>query len=341
MLVYKSNCFILGILKTNSYKILKIFKRVSPNFKTRHSNPYLKLILVVFIFGFQGLFLNAQLIDNEFGQAFTDEPFFNSSIVKKHKIKSITGRFVHYKLGDRLRQTEYFRKYIFNEEGQLIQLREFTLFDYKSDTSVNDYKYDNKGNMIESIHTDRNGSYGYFYEYDDKNRLVYLEYRRKYGKNETKDNKELGVESIVYSEKSTYTNYPRQQKETVYNTSNSPYRDNFIYYDVDNFIIKKTERLRRTLETINTIYSYNEDHLVDTIKATSISDDVQNRMYVFVYDDNGFFLKKKEFKNGELIAQYEVIYDKKTKLINDFLIQDVATNFIRDLILDKYEYFED
>lgn len=340
MLIHKFDYFIEGILKTKLDKILKRFKRIISSYETRCPHPVLNLILLVLIFVVQSSILNAQLIDNKFGQAFSDQPFFNSTVIKKLRLKSISGNFLHYKLGDRLRKTDYFRKYIFNVEGQLVEQQEFTLLDYIGDTSINKYKYDIKGNLIESLHSDRYGFYGYFYEYDNENRVVYSEYRRRYGKEGTENNDILGVESIVYSEKSTYQNYPNQQQETIYNTSNIPYKDIFTYYNDDSLVIGKMERLRRTLETKNTTYTYNENHLIDTIDITSNSEGVQERKYVFVYNGKGYLLKKKEFKNDELTTQYEVIYRNNTSFINDFLIQDVATNFIRDLILSEYTFFD-
>lgn len=316
------------------------------NRKLIHSNlskQFYNLHIIFFlflVFGFQSSMLQAQLIDNRYGNVFTDKPFFNFNTIKRHGIKSISGHFIHYKLGDRLRKTDYFRKYAFNREGQLIEQQDFTLLNYENDTSYNRYKYDIQGYVIEFVHTDRNGSYGYFYKYDENSRLIHLEYRRKYGKHETQYNQELGEESIVYSEKSTYKEYPKQLQQTVYNTHGIPYKDIFTYYNDDSLIVGVTERLRRTRETKITNYSYNKKNLIDTIRIRSNRQGVQEREYVFTYGDNKNLLKKEEFKEGQLITQYEVIYSDRTNLINDFLIQDVATNFIRDLYLDDYQYFE-
>ena len=298
------------------------------------------LLFVILCFGFQCHSLRAQFINHKAEQAFTNQPFFNASTIERYNIKSISGNFIHYKLGDRLRETDYFRKYIFNKKGQLIEQQEYTLLNYKNDTSVKTYKYDEQGNQIQFIHKDRNGSYGYFYEYDDEHRLVHLEYRRNYGKHKTDVNYKLGPESIVYAEKSTYKRYPQQLQQTIYNTNNIPYKDILIYYNEDSVVVKKTERLRRTRQTKTTTYTYNEMDFVDTIKVTSNREGVQDRMFIFSYDDNGGLSKKEEYKNGELITQYGVLYDDESLIIDDFLIQDVATNFIRDLHLDNYQYFD-
>lgn len=330
----------LEALKINLNKKSILFNNDHSGRKKSFSFPCFSILFLAFFFSFQSTIINAQFIDNKNGQAFTDLPFFNASTLQRYRVKSISGNFIHYKLGDRLRKTDYFRKYMFNRDGQLIEQLEFSLMNYKNDTSSIKYKYGNQGNVIQSVYSDNNGAYGYFYKYDEENRLINLEYRSKYGSKQTGNNFDLDERSIVYSEKSTYKSYPKQLHETVYNTHDVPYKDVFTYYDENNLVIRKTERLRRTRETMTTSYSYNQKHLIDTIEITSNRDGVQEREYVFSYDINWDLTEKKEFKNGELITKYAVLYDDKRRIINDFLIQDVTTNFIRDLFLNDYQYFD-
>src|SRR5690554_7427835 len=78
-----------------------------------------KSFTIVFLLFCSAQISSAQLLDNSSGKAFTDQPYFNEKIIKKNKIKTISGGFIHYKLGDILRETDYFRQYTFNENGQL------------------------------------------------------------------------------------------------------------------------------------------------------------------------------------------------------------------------------
>src|SRR5690554_293540 len=285
---------------------------------------------------------SAQLLDNSLGNAFTDQPYFNEKIIKKNKIKTISGGFIYYKLGDILRETDYFRQYSFNEKGQLIRQLESRQVANGQDTLVSLYEYDNDGNLTALRQRDQYGFYAYIYEYDDQGRVVNEEYRRNLNKNNTSvTNFELGREFTVSFERSSYENYDGQHKQTIYNSYDIPYKDIFTYYDDISLITQKIERLHRTSGTKTTTYSYNEKNLIDSIFIRSNTAGVQNRTYVFGYDKYDNLVKKEEYKNDEYITQYQVIYHDETMLINDVLIQNIATNFIMVLELRHYTYFDD
>src|SRR5690554_5107314 len=76
----------------------------------------------------------AQLIDNTNGKVFTDKPYFNQEEIRKRGIRSISGIELHYKLGDKPRKTNLFKKYIFNEKGQLVERLESVELTKKEDT---------------------------------------------------------------------------------------------------------------------------------------------------------------------------------------------------------------
>jgi hypothetical protein len=96
---------------------------------------------------FASSMLNAQLLNNQLGEAFTDRPFFNQDLVEKNEIKSIYGNFSHYKLGDALRETELYRAYHFDRKGRLIKQYESRNSAKGIDTLVSIYEYDEKGNL--------------------------------------------------------------------------------------------------------------------------------------------------------------------------------------------------
>src|SRR5690554_2609325 len=106
-----------------------------------------KSFTIVFLLFCNAQISSAQLLDNSSGKAFTDQPYFNEKIIKKNKIKTISGGFIHYKLGDILRETDYFRQYTFNENGQLIKQLESRQVAKGQDTLVSIYEYDEKGNL--------------------------------------------------------------------------------------------------------------------------------------------------------------------------------------------------
>ncbi|WP_417265537.1 hypothetical protein [Brumimicrobium sp.] len=301
-----------------------------------------KSFTIVFLLFCNAQISSAQLLDNSSGKAFTDQPYFNEKIIKKNKIKTISGGFIHYKLGDILRETDYFRQYTFNENGQLIKQLESRQVAKGQDTLVSIYEYDEKGNLTALRQRDQYGFYAYIYEYDDEGRVVNEEYRRNINRNTTSvTNFKLGREFTVSSERSSYANYEGQQKRTIYNSYDIPYKDVFTYYDETGLVTQEVERLHRTSGTKTTTYSYNEKNLLDSISVRSNTPGVQNRTFVFGYDEFDNLVKKQEYKNDEYITQYQVIYHDETMLINDVLIQNIATNFIMVLELRNYTFFDE
>src|SRR5699024_6636127 len=81
-------------------------------------------------------FLHAQIIDNSKGEAFTEKPFFNPEYVQRNNIKTLTGKIMYYKLGNRPQETNDYRKYFFTPEGLLEKIVEISGSEEKEDTLV-------------------------------------------------------------------------------------------------------------------------------------------------------------------------------------------------------------
>lgn len=282
----------------------------------------------------------AQFIDNEKGKALTDQPFFNEMAIEKSRINCIEGRFLHYKLGDRLRETDLFRTYSFNQLGQLTQQTQSTMIAGTLDTLVRRYAYNDTGQLKLFTRTDQYGKYAYAYQYDSLGRIVQEEFRQFLYQSKRNSNEqiELGKDHIIYTETSSYQTFDKQQIQTVYNTIGKPYKKIYSYYNSDGLLTEEVERLERTSRTKTTTYKYSEKQRVDTVYQRSSRPDVLDRTVVFVYDEKNRLVKKEEYKDGEYITQSKIIYNKETGLINDILVQNVATDFIRILKLNEYFY---
>lgn len=299
------------------------------------------MVLLTMVFTvFNPLKTEAQIIDNTKGKAFTHQPFFNKEVIRKKRIKTISGKEIHYKLGDALRETEYFKSYEFDEKGQLIKEVETVEYIKETDTLITIYEYDEQGNLVALRQKDEYGFYAYIYDYDEKGRVANEEYRRNLTRSNSKSiNFELGKEYTIYAEKSSYQENKGELKRTVYNNNDIPYKDIVIHYNEAGKISQKVERLHRTSGVKRTTYFYNEKNLIDSITVRSNTTGVQDRKATFAYDKQGNLTQKKEYKNNKFITQYEVIYDEKTMLINDVLIQNLAIDFIKVLELRNYTYF--
>lgn len=281
-----------------------------------------------------------QLLNNQLGEAFTDRPFFNSTIISQNNIKSIRGNFTHYKHGDAFRETKLYRAYHFNEDGRLIKQLESRKTNHGIDTLVSFYEYDQDGNLTALRQKDEYGFYAYIYKYDSAGRVIREEYRRNLTRGKQKATEfKLGKEFIVTFETASYQEFDGQLKKTVYNSYGVPYKDVISYFNEDGQIIEKVERLRRTSGGTKTIYSYNGKGLLDTLETTSNISGNQNRLYVFKYDEYNNLEEKKYFKNGVLTTIHNVIYDSETMVIDNILIKNVATNFIRILRLEEYNFY--
>jgi len=300
------------------------------------SRTFFCCILVVFL----PSIVMAQFIDNKKGKALTDQPFFNEMAIEKSRINCIEGRFLHYKLGDRLRETDLFRTYSFNQIGQLTQQTQSTMIAGTLDTLVRRYAYNDTGQLKLFTRTDQYGKYGYAYQYDSLGRIVQEEFRQFLYQSKRNSNEqiELGKDHIIYTETSSYQIFDKQQIQTVYNSIGKPYKKIYSYYTPNGLLSEEVERLERTSRTKKMTYLYNEELQVDTVYQRSSRPDVLDRTVVFSYDEKHRLVKKEEYKDGEYITQSKIIYNKETGLINDILVQNVATDFIRILKLNEYFY---
>lgn len=297
-------------------------------------------LILVCIFNAYGL--HSQLLNNQSGEAFTDRPFFNQTIVAQNGIKSIRGNFTHYKLGDAFRETELYRSYHFDRSGRLVKQLESRRIHGGIDTLISIYEYDDTGNLTALRQRDEFGFYAYIYAYDSAGNVVREEYRRNLTKETSKRAEfELGKEFVVTFETASYQYFERQRKKTVYNSYDIPYKDIITYFNDDGQVTEEVERLRRTSGVKKTTYGYNGKGLLDSLEITSNRSGVQERLYVYEYDQFANLTNINYYKNGEHTTQHSIVYDDKTFLINNILVQNVATDFIRILRLEEYVFYEE
>lgn len=281
------------------------------------------------------------MIDNSKGNALIDGSYFNKDFIRYRSIKSISGKFIHYRLGDKLRDTEFYRIYFFDKKGQLTKVEETSTFTSGSKASVDIYDYDDIGNLIVHKHYDSYNDFVYFYTYDDRKRLTSKEFRHKYHQGEFSDGVyELGKEHTVYFEEYAYEEFNGQLHQFVfYKGASVPYKDVFTYYDDAGHIRETEARLKRATNAKVSYFVYNDDELIDSLGVRSKSDKIREVSSAFTYGEDRNLKSRKDFVKDELITKYEVIYSDETNLINDILIQDVKTNFIQILELRNYKYY--
>ncbi|HLW40387.1 MAG TPA: hypothetical protein VKX31_08355 [Brumimicrobium sp.] len=300
-------------------------------------------IFITVIMTVQTSVVNAQIVDNSRGYALGDnQPFFNPDFIRHRGIKTISGQFIHYKLGDKLRETDFYRIYTFNKKGLLVKREERSQITSGQETVIDLYEYDDKNRMLKHKHFDHFSAYAYTYTYDEKGRMLSKEYRQNYHRGSmNSENYELTEEHIISFEKFRYEDYDNQQHQFVYNQNGEvPYKDVITYFDEKKRITSVVEKLRRVSSLKTTSYYYNEDGFIDSINVNSRSEQFRDLVYSFTYDEKNNLKGRKDYVNGKLTTNYEIVYKEETNLINDVLIQNLQTNFIRILELRNYSYFE-
>ena len=297
--------------------------------------------LLTILFSFVSISLiNAQLLNNQLGEAFTDKPYFNSTIIKENRISSISGYYTTKKSNDQLRETDLERCYFFNAQGQIYKMFETYYAGKIKDTLITYWEYDETGNVSLIRKADQYGFYSFHFTYDSLGRVTREEFRRNLSKTDSKINFQLGKEFMVSFESSKYERFPGQEKRIFYNSYDQPYREEISYFDGDGFLIEKNDRLRRTSGINKSSYFYNEIGLLDSMVIASNQTGSSTREYAYKYDSHGNLLSQNNYKNTIHITEYQIIYDRKTGLLNYILTRDMATNFITILRLDNYTFFD-
>ena len=299
-----------------------------------------KLFLSCWIMCLGTLSIHAQLLNNKFGNAFTDKPYFNEEIVKRNKIKQISGKFTMKKVGDIMRESELQRTYEFDQDGRLILSHETVPSNKGYDTLITYFEYDDRGNLNIIRRKDQYGFHVEYVEYDSLNRIVREEKRRNINKNANNLKFELGEEFVVSYETSKYSDYGDQVKRTIYNSYGIPYRDEINYYNEDSVLIEKVDKLRRTSGRKQTFYKYNEFGLLDSLQTISNqSGRNEEKLYTFEYDAQHNLVAKKYYRNGVYQTEFQILYDEATYLINYILTREVKTDYITVLKLDNYTFY--
>lgn len=290
------------------------------------------LLLILFF----DLTINAQMIENKDGVAFSEEPFFNKEFIKTNKIESIKGTYMFKKNGDIIRNTPYQCMYEFNSEGLLVTYFETNSSNGIKDTIHNLYEYDAYGNLIKHQKKDKAGYQTLIYTYDKNNLIVAIENRR-----DILDNQNDVSKSIYFNkEKIEYHDYGNQLKKVTFNSYNLPYQEEIEYFDSLGYLIETTKKYKMTSNHVSRKFEYNEKGLLAAIRKSSNINGVYDEELLFKYDDLGNLLEKHIYKNGQFISDIQIIYNLDTKLLSSILTRTIENNFIKILRFKEITFYE-
>lgn len=292
---------------------------------------------IIFIFILFCNILSSQILDNKYGTAFTDQPFFNKTFIKQNKVKKIKGEYTFKKAGDIMRKTEFKNIFEFNELGQLVETFETRSDDGIKDTIQNMYEYSPKNQLTVFRKKDSGGYESIHYTRDSLGRILSEESHRDI----IDVNGDVEKTFIINTESMKYDTFPLQLKKTVFNSYNLPYLEEISYFNKDGYLLEKEERLKMTSGTVKTMYEYNEKGYISAIRSDATLDGKFAEEWLFRYDDLGNLIEKHIYKNGVFTTDIQVIYNVDTKLLSSVLTRNVKTNFITILRFLNYEFYKD
>ena len=275
--------------------------------------------------------VNAQLIKNQYGEAFTDQPFFNTKEIEENNIKTIQGCYTHYKLGEGLRKTKLYKAYHFNDKGQLIEQLESFIHEGDIDTIVTYYKYDSKQNLTSILTRGATEISQVLLTYDNQNRAVQEE-RRK-----------LSLLTSEYSKttfSATYSKGSNHQRKTIYDAEGKPFKYEDKVFNHEGQVVEVIERLENNGKGTKTTYFYNDQKLLDSLVKSSLISTEYEESYSFRYDENNNLVDKNYYQNGEEVQLQKMIYHLEERTLENVVIHQVSTNLTRILKIEDYIYFD-
>lgn len=292
---------------------------------------------IVLIFLLLGFSVNAQVLNNRGGEAFTDRPFFNEDFIRANHLKRLEGYFVYKKQGELMQDTKFRYVYNFDESGRLTSTYETKPDGKGLDTLWNYYEYTPEGFLAVHRKTDQEGYTSVHNTYDDQGRVVQVTYTRDYT-----DSSGLGIaRSLAFNtERMEYANYGRQTRCTRYNSDNLAYLDEYHNYNDLGYLVERTERIKMTSTVYTYAYEYNEKGKLAAIRKSSNQQEGFLEEFLFKYDDLGNLIEKHIYRNGVFTTDIQIIYNSKSRLLATVITRQVSTGFMTILRFKDYEFYD-
>ncbi|HRP52247.1 MAG TPA: hypothetical protein PLI97_01925 [Fluviicola sp.] len=272
--------------------------------------------------------VNAQLLDNSRGLAFTDMPYFNTAFVKASKIKEIQGTYIFKKQGDIMRESKFVYVYNFDTLGNLVRQYQTAKGDLVTDTTVRFYDYTSDGRMVRKRISQKKGFLSTYYQYNEKGQVVKEEVYRDIDTTNSLLNPIIERSILWNTETMTYDNYQGQFKKITFNNYGNPYLEEYAYYDSLGYLKKEEKIYTITRNKQTTLYTYSDKGWIQKLSVYKNTDTIPLSESIFTYDAFGNMLSKLEYKNGVFTTEYQIVYSGLTGLLYSIIIREVSTNFI-------------
>ena len=286
------------------------------------------LLIQVSLFGYG-------ILENSYGEVLSEAPFFNSSFIQSHRIKSIKGYYSTKASMDIIRKTNQVYTYEFDNKGRLI--REYLT--KANDTVVTLYVYNSDSRIIYIMKSNHAGYVSEHYIYDDLGKVIEKQTKRETNKGKDKlnfirdESYEISTEKFAY-EPLENGNY----KKLYYNKLGKIYKEE-LYFHAQKKIMKMEMRMIMGSARQKISYAYNKNGSLSEYTDESWIMGHKIIRYAFDYDEKGRVAAKYYYKNRKYITEYQIVYDETTGYLKSFLIRDNATDFITILHFKEYKFY--
>jgi hypothetical protein len=200
------------------------------------------------------------------------------------------------------------------------------------------FKRNDLGSVALREETGTRGYYSTGYVYDDRGKIIRVEYgtaeniATQKGKLEPGRTVTINSESMIWNEQENGT-----VRKSVYNNYGLHYANWTIVKNPKGFVESESEELIMSGRTKTKTYSYNEHGWISQIES---SDNMSSgkKAQTFRYDALGNVQKVEYFDGRKMNREIEVLYTS-TMLVEAFLDHDLETG---DIVITKftYEYYK-
>ncbi len=289
--------------------------------------------IFVFCFAFT---VQAQLIENQKGQAFTTVPFFNETTVAQLKIQSIEGFYTYKAPNSSFKESLDWSRYRFNEQGQLIEHLEVLQNGKRKDSTLHQFGYHANGLLAVHRYPAYGGAISEHYLYDSLNRLSQISYYRDQFKEPISSSR-----SLVFMRNESRSYGSNQAADyTQYNQYKLPFMDVSHLYNQDGYLIEKENYFRMSQQTEKEVFKYGQKGELIEKSVYISSDNEAQESWFYRYDQWGNLIEVKQQKKGQAPDEIQIVYDYKTGYLGAIIRKHSLSNDLRILRFTKYTYFK-
>ena len=279
--------------------------------------------------------VKGQLINNNLGRAFEEQPFFNAKEIKQKKIKEIRCAYFEKKTGELMKTIGRSVLYRFSSVGTVISSLDISKTDQLNDSIYNHYDYLPNGDLrVHRIKTVKDFR-ATFYFYDALHNIIRIEhyYDKILNRNFEYPRFDRGL--LIDFETIRYKDSPNQRKKIVYNSIGNPYLDIVTFTNTKGQLSEISKKFKVSSVVDQTKYFYNSQKVMDSILNFQSASPLKSSAIKLIYDSRKLLVAKKLYKVKKLVTNIEYIYSSALNTLSSIIIQDLITN---NLIIIRFEY---